>query len=99
MADGGGSANQVAKAGYRITDVIAERDGREPGPEDARRGFRRSWIQRSRSLDGGSWFKGWLSPEHTAVFEELIDPLTGPAGAGDDRDHAERTGEPVLACG
>jgi hypothetical protein len=97
LADGGGSANQVAKAGYRISEVIAERDGREPEPEDARRGFKRSWIQRSRSLGGGSWFKGWLSPEHTAVFDELVDPLAKPTGAADDRDHAERTAD-ALFC-
>jgi uncharacterized protein DUF222 len=90
------SVNQVAQVGARIVDVIAERDGRERPPEDARRGYRRSWIQRSRSLDGGSWVKGWLSPEHAAVWDHVIDPLTKPAGAADDRDHAERTADALF---
>ncbi|MGH3389009.1 MAG: DUF222 domain-containing protein [Actinomadura sp.] len=91
------SANQVAKAGTRITEVIAERDGRERPPEDARRGYRRSWIQRSNSLDGGSWVKGWLSPEHAAVWDSVIEPLTKPTGAADDRDHAERTADALFS--
>jgi hypothetical protein len=97
LADGGGSASEVFKAGERITEVIAERDGREPEPEDSRRGFNRSWIQRSKSLGGGSWVKGWLDPEHTAVFDELVDPLTKPAGAADDRDHGERTADALFS--
>jgi uncharacterized protein DUF222 len=87
------SVNQVAKVGERITEVIAERDGRERPPADDRRGYRRSWIQRSKSLDGGSFVKGWLSPEHAAVWDSVIDPLTRPTGAADDRDHAQRTAD------
>jgi hypothetical protein len=97
LARDGASADQVAKAGTRISEVIAERDGRERPPEDAARGFKRSWIQRSRSLDGGSWVKGWLSPEHTAVWDKVVEPLTTPAGAADDRDHAERTADALFA--
>jgi uncharacterized protein DUF222 len=91
------SANQVAKAGERITDLIAERDGRENPPPDARHGFRRSWIHRSRSLDGGSWVKGWLSPEHAAIWDSVIEPLTTPTGAADERDHAERTADALFS--
>jgi uncharacterized protein DUF222 len=90
---GSASVNDVAKAGGRITDVIAERDGRERPPGDARRGSRRSWVQRSKSLDDGMWIKGWLSAEHAAVWDSVIEPLTTPTGAADDRDHAERTAD------
>ncbi|MBC6459255.1 HNH endonuclease signature motif containing protein [Actinomadura sp. HBU206391] len=97
LADDGACADRVARAGVRIGEVVAERDGREPTPPDARRGFKRSWITRSASLDGGTWIKGWLSPEHTAVWNQTLAPLTTPTGAADDRDHAHRTADAVFS--
>jgi uncharacterized protein DUF222 len=94
---GSASVNQVAKVGERITEVIAECDGREKPPPDARRGFRRSWIQRSNSLDGGAFVKGWLSPEHAAVWDSVIEPMAKPTGAADERDHAERTADALFS--
>src|SRR5262249_47020157 len=82
----GCSAGQIAKAGERITDVIAERDGADQPPVDAKRGFTRSWIDKAKSLGGASWVKMWLTPEDTAVFEQTLEPLAKPTGAGDDRD-------------
>jgi hypothetical protein len=97
LADGGGSASQVCKAGEKISETIADRDDREKPPEDAKRGFKRSWLQRSRSLGGGCWVKGWLNAEHTAVLDELVDPLAKPAGAADDRDHPQRTADALFS--
>jgi hypothetical protein len=96
LADAGGSASQVSTAGEHITEAIADRGGREKPPEDSRRGFKRSWIQRSKSLGGGSWVKGWLDSEDTAIFDELVDPLAKPCGAADDRDHAQRTADALF---
>jgi hypothetical protein len=59
MVENGCSVGQVSKAGEKITDLVAERLGKEVEPEDSKRGFARSWMTRSKSLDGGSWFKGW----------------------------------------
>lgn len=43
----GCSAGQVAKAAERTNDVVAERDGTDEPPEEARRGFKRSWIEKA----------------------------------------------------
>ncbi|MGI8336560.1 DUF222 domain-containing protein [Actinomadura scrupuli] len=97
MVEDGCSVGQVAKAGDRITDLIAERLGREVEPEDSKRGFARSWMTRSKSLDGGSWFKGWCNPEHTAALDQIIGPLAKPRAQGDDRDIAQRTADALFS--
>ncbi|WP_173097051.1 HNH endonuclease signature motif containing protein [Actinomadura verrucosospora] len=92
MADQGFSAGKVAAFGSRIRDVIAERDGTEDAPdEDSRRGYARSWITTTRSLDGGRYVKGWLDPEDAAIWDGTLAPLAKPAGPEDRRDVAERT--------
>ncbi|MBD2893587.1 hypothetical protein amrb99_25090 [Actinomadura sp. RB99] len=92
MADEGFSAGKVAAFGSRIRDVIAERDGTEDAPdEDTRRGYAKSWLTTTRSLDGGRYVKGWLNPEDAAIWEGTLAPLAKPAGPDDRRDLGERT--------
>ncbi|MFI0351511.1 DUF222 domain-containing protein [Actinomadura sp. 9N407] len=91
MADDGFSAGKVAAFGSRIRDVIAERDGTDEPPADAARGYERSWIASTRSLDGGRHLQGWLNPEDAAVFDGTLAPLAKPTGPEDPRDLSERT--------
>ncbi|MFI0349495.1 DUF222 domain-containing protein [Actinomadura sp. 9N407] len=91
MADDGFSAGKVAAFGSRIRDVIAERDGTDHAPDDAARGYQRSWLTSTRSLDGGRYIKGWLNAEDAAVLDGTLGPLAKPAGPEDLRDLAERT--------
>ncbi|KAB2372203.1 HNH endonuclease signature motif containing protein [Actinomadura montaniterrae] len=92
MADQGFSAGKVAAFGHRIRDVIAERDGTEDAPdEDIKRGYAKSWLTTTRSLDGGRYVKGWLNPEDAAIWDGTLAPLAKPAGPDDRRDVAERT--------
>ncbi|NVI91411.1 DUF222 domain-containing protein [Actinomadura sp. BRA 177] len=91
MVDQGFSAGKVASFGRRIRDVITERDGTEPAPEDAKRGYERSWIDSTRSLDGGRYIKGWLNAEDAAIWDGTLAPLAKPAGSDDPRDLSERT--------
>jgi hypothetical protein len=91
MVDQGFSAGKVASFGKRIRDVIAERDGCEQAPEDVKRGYERSWIDSTRSLDGGRYIKGWLNAEDAAIWDGTLAPLAKPAGADDHRDLSERT--------
>ncbi|MBC6459947.1 DUF222 domain-containing protein [Actinomadura sp. HBU206391] len=91
------SAGEVARAGERIREVIADRDGTGKPPPDAKRPFTRSWLEKSKTLDGSAWFKGWLTPEDAAAFDDIIEPLTTPTGAGDDRDHAQRRADTLIS--
>ncbi|MFG2016827.1 HNH endonuclease signature motif containing protein [Actinomadura geliboluensis] len=91
MVDQGFSAGKVASFGKRIRDVIAERDGTEQAPEDAQRGYERSWVDSTRSLDGGRYIKGWLNAEDAAIWDGTLGPLAKPAGTDDQRDLSERT--------
>jgi len=91
MVGKGFSAGKVASFGKRIRDVIAERDGTERADRDTRCGYERSWIDSTRSLDGGRYIKGWLNAEDAAVWDGTLGPLAKPAGADDRRDLSERT--------
>ncbi|TMR29886.1 DUF222 domain-containing protein, partial [Actinomadura geliboluensis] len=91
MVDQGFSAGKVASFGKRIREVIAERDGREQAPDDVARGYERSWIDSTRSLDGGRYIKGWLNAEDAAIWDGTLGPLAKPAGTDDRRDLTERT--------
>ncbi|TDC44815.1 HNH endonuclease, partial [Actinomadura sp. KC345] len=91
MVDQDFSAGKVATFGRRIRDVIAERDGTEQAPDDAKRGYERSWIDSTRSLDGGRYLKGWLNAEDAALWDGTLGPLAKPAGTDDRRDLSERT--------
>ncbi|WUI00482.1 HNH endonuclease [Spirillospora sp. NBC_00431] len=91
MVDQGFSAGKVASFGRRIRDVIAERDGTETADEDSHRGYERSWVTSTRSLDGGRYVKGWLNAEDAAVWDGTLGPLAKPAGTDDRRDLSERT--------
>ncbi|WP_433239815.1 DUF222 domain-containing protein [Actinomadura nitritigenes] len=88
----GFSAGKVAAFGRRIRDLIAERDNTEDAPdEDTKRGYDKSWITTTRSLDGGRYVKGWLNPEDAAIWDGTLAPLAKPAGPDDRRDLSERT--------
>ncbi|MBO2455944.1 DUF222 domain-containing protein [Actinomadura barringtoniae] len=85
------SAGKVAKLGGKIHDLVREHNGEEKPPEDVQRGYERSWVTVSRSLDGGCYLKGWLNPEDTAILDGTLAPLAKPAGVDDRRDLGERT--------
>ncbi|MGI5321601.1 DUF222 domain-containing protein [Actinomadura nitritigenes] len=92
FVDQGFSAGKVAAFGRRIRDLIAERDDAEDAPdEDIKRGYDKSWLTTTRSLDGGRYVKGWLNPEDAAIWDGTLAPLSKPAGPDDRRDLAERT--------
>ncbi|MFA1549231.1 DUF222 domain-containing protein [Actinomadura chokoriensis] len=91
MVGQGVSPGKLAVFGRRIRDVIAERDGHDEPPAEARRGYERSWITSTRSLDGGRYINGWLNAEDAAIWAGTLAPLAKPAGPDDDRDLAERT--------
>ncbi|WP_433474127.1 DUF222 domain-containing protein [Spirillospora sp. CA-142024] len=90
MVGQGFSAGKVALFGRRIRDVIAERNGREAEPREGKRGYDRSWVSSTRSLDGGRYIKGWLNPEDAAIWDGTLAPLAKPAGPDDHRDTSER---------
>ncbi|MEO3825344.1 DUF222 domain-containing protein [Actinomadura sp. B10D3] len=91
------SAGKIAAFGRRIRDIITERDGTEPAPDDTRRGYERSWIDSTRSLDGGRYIKGWLNAEDAAIWDGTLGPLAKPTGTDDHRDLAERTAAALTA--
>jgi hypothetical protein len=92
FVDQGFSAGKVAAFGRRIRDLIAERDDIEDAPdEDTKRGYDKSWLTTTRSLDGGRYVKGWLNPEDAAIWDGTLAPLAKPAGPDDRRDFSERT--------
>ncbi|MGI8331050.1 DUF222 domain-containing protein [Actinomadura scrupuli] len=97
MVEQGSPVAHVAKAADTITDLIAEQQGTDPEPEQSRRGFTRSWLVRTKSLDSGSWVKAWLNPEHTAIFDQIVGPLAKPRARGDDRDLAQRTADALMS--
>src|SRR4029077_18696998 len=85
----GVSATRLARAGARIRDLIAERDGTDKPPEDAGRG-ERSWWQVARSLGGGGFCRGRVAPQLIAVMTARPGPPHKPQGPDDHRDHAQR---------
>jgi hypothetical protein len=97
LVDAGHSAGELARDAARITDLIIQHRGGEREPGDSRRGFSRSWLTVSRSLDGGAWVRGWLTPEHGAQLDEIVGPLAKPSAAGDDRDLGQRTADALFS--
>lgn len=112
MVGQGFSPGKVAAFGRRIREVITERDGHDQAPQDAQRGYERSWITTTRSLDGGRYINGWLNPEDTAIWDGTLAPLAkptkptkptgptgpaGPTGLDDPRDLPERTAAALTA--
>ncbi|CNG49174.1 Conserved protein of uncharacterised function%2C possible maturase [Mycobacterium tuberculosis] len=92
LVEQGCAAGKVASFGRRIRDVIAERDGHPQAPDaDTRHGYEHSWIDSTRSLDGGRYIRGWLNAEDAAIWDGTLAPLAKPAGTDDRRDLAERT--------
>ncbi|MFI0355396.1 hypothetical protein [Actinomadura sp. 9N407] len=74
----------------RVEGVIAERDGTEQVSDDAVRGYERSWIASTRSLDGGRYVKGWLNAEDAAVWDGTLGPLALGVVAGGVRPDGDR---------
>src|SRR5512139_2615702 len=97
LADADHTPGQVASAGSQITDLINQHRGKEKEPEESKRGFTRSWMNKTRALDGGSWIKAYLTPEDTAAFDEIVMPLAKPKTQGDDRDLAQRTADAMMS--
>ncbi|MFI0368237.1 DUF222 domain-containing protein [Actinomadura sp. 1N219] len=97
LADQDCSAGKVASFGTRIREVIADRDDSETPDPDTRRGYARSWVDSTRSLDGGRYIKGWLNAEDAAVWDGTLAPLAKPAGPDDHRDLSERTAAAMTA--
>jgi hypothetical protein len=96
LVDAEGSVKEVAAAGDRIRQLIAERDGTESEPEDGRRGERQWWtIVRGRG--GQAFSKGLFGPELTALIRAKIEPLARPTGADDTRDHGQRMADALQA--
>ncbi|MDL4814772.1 HNH endonuclease signature motif containing protein [Actinomadura opuntiae] len=91
FVDQGFSPGKVGVFGRRIRDVIAENNGTDREPDDSRRGYAKSWITSTGSLDGGRYIKGWLNAEDAAIWDGTLAPLAKPAGPDDHRDVAERT--------
>jgi hypothetical protein len=89
LVDAECTVKEVAAAGDRIKQLIAERDGTEPEPEDGRRGERQWWTM-SREIGGRAFSKGLFGPELAAMIRAKIEPLAKPAGPEDTRDHAQR---------
>jgi hypothetical protein len=89
LVDAGGTVKEVAGAGERIKELIAERDGTAPEPEDGRRGERQWWTMHHGN-GGRSLSKGLFSAELAALIRAKIEPLAAPAGPEDARDHAQR---------
>ncbi|MGH3240184.1 MAG: DUF222 domain-containing protein [Spirillospora sp.] len=98
MVDQGFSAGKVASFGRRIRDVVAERDGVDEPAAESRRGYERSWISSTRSLDGGRYVKGWLNAEDAAVWDGTLGPLAKPSGAEDPRDLPERMAAALVGA-
>jgi hypothetical protein len=88
--DEGRTATQLARAGTRIKEFIAERDGTDEPPEDSRHSGEQSWWRLSKSPDGSSFVKGHFTPELTALVLDQLTRLAAPAGPHDTRDHHER---------
>ncbi|MER6817866.1 DUF222 domain-containing protein [Spirillospora sp. NPDC000708] len=98
FVDQGFSAGKVGAFGRRIRDLIAERDNTEEAPdEDTKRGYDKSWLTTTRSLDGGRYIKGWLNPEDAAIWDGTLAPLAKPAGPDDRRDLPERTATALFS--
>ncbi|MFG2000221.1 DUF222 domain-containing protein [Spirillospora sp. NPDC048911] len=96
-ADGGVSARHFAHLTATIHDQINQANGTETPPEDIKRGYDRSWLVATRSLDGGCYVKGWFNPEDSAIVDGKLAPLAKPAGGDDLRDRAERTAAALTA--
>ncbi len=96
LADQGFAPGKLAAFGRRIRELVAERDGTAIPDEDVRRGHEDSWTSVARSLDGGVFFRGYLTPEHAAVWDTTVTPLAKPAGPGDTRDTAHRTADALI---
>jgi hypothetical protein len=86
----------AAKAGMDLRDLaglaaeIYERSRPDLPDEDPARAFEDRAIRLETTFQGAGVLNGDLTPECAAVVGTVLDALSAPAGAEDDRSHAQR---------
>jgi len=86
----------AAKAGMELRDLaglaaeIYERSRRDRPDEDPGRAFEDRGVRLETTFQGAGVLAGDLTPECAAVVGAVLDALSAPAGAEDDRTHAQR---------
>jgi hypothetical protein len=86
----------AAKAGMDLRDLAAlaaemyERSRPDLPDEDPARAFEDRAVRLETTFQGAGVLNGDLTPECTAVVGAVLDALSAPAGAEDDRTHAQR---------
>jgi hypothetical protein len=86
----------AAKAGMDLRDLAAlaaemyERSRPDLPDEDPARAFEDRAVRLETTFQGAGVLNGDLTPECAAVVGAVLDALSAPAGAEDDRTHAQR---------
>ena len=86
----------AAKAGMDLRDLAAlaaemyERSRPDLPDEDPARAFEDRAVRFETTFQGAGVLNGDLTPECAAVVGAVLDALSAPAGAEDDRTHAQR---------
>jgi Domain of unknown function (DUF222) len=86
----------AAKAGMGLRDLAGlaaemyERSHADLPDEDPGRTFADRGVRLETTFQGAGVLHGDLTPECAAVVGAVLDALAGPAGAEDDRSHAQR---------
>jgi Domain of unknown function (DUF222) len=86
----------AAEAGMDLPDLarlaaeIYERSRADLPDEDPARGFEDRGVRLVTTFQGAGVLAGDLTPECAAVVGAVLDALSAPAGAEDDRTHAQR---------
>jgi Domain of unknown function (DUF222) len=86
----------AAKAGMDMRDLAAlagemyERSRPDRPDEDSARDFDDRGVRLETTFGGAGILHGDLTPECAAIVAAVLDTLSAPAGAEDDRSHAQR---------
>jgi Domain of unknown function (DUF222) len=86
----------AAAAGLGLRDLAGlfaemyERARADLPDEDPARGFADRGVRLETTFQGAGVLTGDLTPECAAMIAAVLDALAAPAGAGDDRSHAQR---------
>jgi hypothetical protein len=90
----------AAKAGADIRDlaglaaeILARSRPGQPDPDEA---FEDRSVKLETTFDGAGALHGDLTPECAAVVTAVLDALSAPMGAEDDRTHAQRYHDALL---
>jgi len=92
----------AAKAGMDLPDLAGlfaemyERSRSDLPDEDLGRGFADRGVRLETTFQGAGVLNGDLTPECAAVVGAVLDALSAPAGAEDDRSHAQRYHDGLL---